>query len=226
MKSQHSLLTFLLSACVTPLLIAQYLNVKRHSRIHGNIDNNQLKSNHLKILGHVLKVCICIFLIQSCAKESIQGCMDPQSDNFNPEATGDDGSCVYERDKVLGTYFGAIDCSPDLYDDNNFGVRIKISSKSKDAIIFELLCCIPELVFEGKVDGDKITINSAVDVSSYPRCDGSTPENGTPFKGSVSQFVDIQHSNGILKFTNWVTTYRNENTETLCLINCMGEFRK
>ncbi len=45
--------------------------------------------------------------LQSCKKdkpEPIAGCMDPQSDNYNPDAEVDDGNCVPWREKFLGTF--------------------------------------------------------------------------------------------------------------------------
>lgn len=40
----------------------------------------------------------------SCTKEEVYGCTNPESENFNPDATVDDGSCTYIRDRFLGTY--------------------------------------------------------------------------------------------------------------------------
>jgi len=45
--------------------------------------------------------------LQSCKKDEpdpIAGCMDPQSDNYNPDAEVDDGNCVPWRDKFIGDF--------------------------------------------------------------------------------------------------------------------------
>lgn len=44
-----------------------------------------------------------IFLTTSCKKD-IEGCTDINSLNFNIEATVDDGSCVFLRDKIVGDW--------------------------------------------------------------------------------------------------------------------------
>lgn len=48
-----------------------------------------------------------ILSLQSCKKEEpepIAGCMDPQSDNYNPDAETDDGNCIPWRDKFIGDF--------------------------------------------------------------------------------------------------------------------------
>lgn len=42
----------------------------------------------------------------------ISGCTNPDAENFNPDANRDDnGTCVFARDKFLGTYTGTINCT-------------------------------------------------------------------------------------------------------------------
>ena len=41
------------------------------------------------------------FGFSSCAKT---GCTNPKSDNYNPDATKDDGTCVAWRDKFIASY--------------------------------------------------------------------------------------------------------------------------
>ena len=42
----------------------------------------------------------------------VQGCTNEKSDNYDPDATEDDGSCVLWRDKVLGTFVYTRECGP------------------------------------------------------------------------------------------------------------------
>ncbi len=76
-----------------------------------------------------------ISIVTSCGEEDIPGCTDPNSDNFTALATVDDGSCVisgctdpaaenfnaaanraddgtcvFARDKFIGTFLGSINC--------------------------------------------------------------------------------------------------------------------
>lgn len=46
--------------------------------------------------------------LTSCGEDDIEGCTDPQSNNFNAEATVDDGTCTFDRDQFLGDWFGSI----------------------------------------------------------------------------------------------------------------------
>lgn len=49
---------------------------------------------------------ILLFVFTSCGsdetKPKIEGCMDEVSLNFNPEATHDDGSCIFPADMLIG----------------------------------------------------------------------------------------------------------------------------
>ncbi|MBT8232794.1 MAG: hypothetical protein HKO66_02960 [Saprospiraceae bacterium] len=38
------------------------------------------------------------------------GCTDPDAENYNELATTDDNSCIYARDKFIGTYLGSFTC--------------------------------------------------------------------------------------------------------------------
>ncbi len=40
----------------------------------------------------------------------IEGCTNPKSENYNPEATQDDGSCIDVREKFAGTWQATSDC--------------------------------------------------------------------------------------------------------------------
>ena len=49
----------------------------------------------------VAVVCGSLFFWSSCKKNK-QRCIDPLAINYDPNATGDDGTCVYSSDKILG----------------------------------------------------------------------------------------------------------------------------
>lgn len=70
-----------------------------------------------------------------CKKE---GCTNPQSDNYNPDAKADDGSCTPWRNKFLGTYTTSGSCITELSlpADN---LTITPSTSDEQKIIFEIL---------------------------------------------------------------------------------------
>jgi|GEM_PF-115279 len=64
---------------------------------------------------NALGALLCVFLLvsSSCTKDDevvkVEGCTDPTADNYNPDATVDDGSCTYgadDFDKAIGLYGG------------------------------------------------------------------------------------------------------------------------
>jgi len=61
-----------------------------------------------KFLFLLLAIAMTGFCFTSCGDSDIEGCMDPQSNNFDSEATLDDGSCTYDRDQFLGDWLGSI----------------------------------------------------------------------------------------------------------------------
>lgn len=109
----------------------------------------------------------CLLLVGACSSdEDIEGCTNPSSDNYNPSATIDDGSCLLERDIFLGNYQGAFaDCSPNN-SDNNFSEpkRLVINSNAQDDLVDFLITDIQAPPFntalvmgwEGRVEGDEL----------------------------------------------------------------------
>ena len=40
------------------------------------------------------------YILEDCWQPPIYGCTNPEAQNYNPEATVDDGSCIYDSDCV------------------------------------------------------------------------------------------------------------------------------
>lgn len=83
------------------------------------------------------------FMMISCGEDDIEGCMDPQSNNFNMEATVDDGSCTYDRDKFIADYNGTITFSGNLAFLNtgepvDFNIASGVDPDNKSEVIVSL----------------------------------------------------------------------------------------
>lgn len=101
-----------------------------------------------------------LFLITTPAcKKEVPGCMDSAAENYNADATEDNGSCVYARDKFIGTFVGTLNCEAPLPNDEGFtmtfaeglnnGDEVEISFQNTQA---------PIPVLTGKVNGNTIVI--------------------------------------------------------------------
>jgi hypothetical protein len=61
----------------------------------------------------ILLLALITILISGCKKE-VEGCTDKDGENYNAEATLDNGSCTYARDKFIGSYTGKLECPGSL----------------------------------------------------------------------------------------------------------------
>ncbi|MEM9985041.1 MAG: hypothetical protein AAF804_08075, partial [Bacteroidota bacterium] len=64
------------------------------------------------------------------------GCTNPFSDNYDPEATTDDGSCILAREKFIAQYTVAESCPSGNY---TFEMNLVAGSASDDAVIINNL---------------------------------------------------------------------------------------
>ncbi len=96
---------------------------------------------------------ICLILIalflQSCQNE---GCTDFGAENYDPEATVNDGSCILVRDKFLGLFQVSSDCSSDPY-----FRTISATQNEYIVVITNLADTLGDV--EARVFGENITID-------------------------------------------------------------------
>ncbi len=129
-------------------------------------------------------------MVTSCGEDEVEGCTDPNADNFNPEATissgdceysgctdpdaenydpnatNDDGNCVYARDKFLGDYIGSFQCPGTLSlissDTLEFSIQPSLDASDKNGVIVSLKNVAGGLTFDlpATAEGDMLTIEA------------------------------------------------------------------
>lgn len=96
------------------------------------------------------------FALTGCG-DPVQGCTDPDAENYNSEAEESDGSCTYERDKFLGNYSGEIMCGFPVSDGGTFDMEVNEGLSASDQV--ELVFSNTELplpTVQATVVGDSI----------------------------------------------------------------------
>lgn len=116
-----------------------------------------MKVNFRKFLG-ATAVAAMLFVgsatFSSCGKE---GCTDTDANNYNADATDDDGSCTYDRTKFIGTYTVNESCSSGNY---SYSMTIAESSANMVTITLTNLGNFQNAVLTATVSGDALTIAS------------------------------------------------------------------
>lgn len=90
----------------------------------------------------------------SCGKE---GCTDAEANNYDVDATDDDGSCIFDHTKFVGTYTVNESCSSGNY---NYSMTIAEASSNQVTITLTNLGNFQNTVLSGTVSGDALTIAS------------------------------------------------------------------
>ena len=93
--------------------------------------------------------------LAACKKE---GCTSPYAENYDASAKKDDGSCVLQRDKFLGTYAAAQTC---VYEDpGSYTLTITAGSADNKVIIKNIYGFGGNL--EATVNGGSLSFNGSV----------------------------------------------------------------
>jgi len=135
--------------------------------------------------------------LDSC--QDVEGCTDIEAENYNPEADVTDGSCVYARDKFIGTFVGTLSCQAPLPNDEAFTVVIAegLSNNSEVTVSFQNLTTpLPELT--ARVDGDQLIIDpESVDIALDPNMPDVTTM--LTYSGEVTIDATEQNLSGELR---------------------------
>ena len=94
---------------------------KRKIAINPNIDHNIINKKilvNMKKTASIFNLSALVFgiiltgmVFTSCGEDDVEGCTDPAAENYNAEATVDDGTCTFASEKFLGNYTGTLGCA-------------------------------------------------------------------------------------------------------------------
>ncbi len=88
----------------------------------------------------------------------VKGCTSEYSDNYDPEATVDDGSCIPWSDKFVGDYEVTLDCS--LLSVLNTPFIMTITASGDNSVLFTLkTAALGTIPISGIVNNDELTFN-------------------------------------------------------------------
>jgi hypothetical protein len=134
--------------------------------------NKQRMLKSLFILG----ILFTFVTLSSCKRE---GCTDSIAENFESKAKKDDGSCIYPRDKFLGSFSVNETCSSGT---DSYTITITASSANKTNIIIGNMYGVNAAV-TATVSGSTISFNDTQNGINYS---GSGTLNGSSLTINVT----------------------------------------
>ena len=85
------------------------------------------------LIAGLALVAVSASVLTSCQPE---GCTDPMSDNYDPKAKKNDGSCVPWRDKFIASYSGKNGCAGSA--DQDVSILITESGTTEDGVVITI----------------------------------------------------------------------------------------
>ena len=111
----------------------------------------------------IILVSFGIMMTSGCGDDPVQGCTDPNAENYDASAEEDDGSCVLARDKFVGNYNGGLNCQllPISGDDTDFTLAPGLADN--EIFINITSGTAAGLGFPGTVSGNTITVSTTLE---------------------------------------------------------------
>lgn len=110
-------------------------------------------------ITYLLLTFLTIVSITGCKEP---GCIDPNAVNYDAEADSNDGSCVYERDKFIGTYEMYQECEADDYPSKTIEI---VTGGAMDEV--KINGWFDGFSITAKVDGNEIFFEQEYEVYTY-----------------------------------------------------------
>jgi len=95
-----------------------------------------MQKNSFRFVNFIALIALSAFSIGVLSSCQPDGCTDPQSDNYDPKAKKDDGSCIPWRDKFVGSYSGNNACAGSA--EEVVTIAINHSGASDDGIVISV----------------------------------------------------------------------------------------
>lgn len=89
-----------------------------------------MKVKYLFLLG----LAAAFSLLQTACEKEVNGCTNSLAENYDSDATDDDGSCQFARDQFLGTYAASQTC---VYEDDTTFTLVVSQGPTENEVILE-----------------------------------------------------------------------------------------
>ncbi len=166
----------------------------------------------------VFNYLICIIflgtLFISCKKdpETVTGCTDPLADNFNPDATVSDTTCLFVK-RFLGEYTGDFKCKGAFASVFTMA-DLSITELLKNEVIITIKSSIGPLPVMGKTAKNEVTVDATLQNLTINPGDIIAGASGDPIKadGKVKTVLSISSDNKTLTGNLNITLITKEPT--------------